>query len=144
MKTTTFVSRTVVVAVAMFVLGFIGHQWLLGRDYVAIEPIMRSKEDMRSHMPFALISSLSFSAALVWIYSKSSDAKPWVGRGLRFGIAIWAMAIVPLYLTNFVIEPWPGAFVSKILAWELLAAIVLGILTAGLAKGDSNRVPGEA
>jgi len=52
--------RTIVVAVVMFALGYVGHQLLLGRDYVAIEPIMRSKADMMGHMPFALINSLVF------------------------------------------------------------------------------------
>jgi hypothetical protein len=130
--------RTAVVAIAMFALGFIGHQLLLGRDYVAIEPIMRSKEDMRAHMPFALVSSLSFAGALVWIYSQTTGAKSWPLRGLRVGIAVWAIASVPLYMTNYVIGPWPGVFVAKVLAWELIAVVILGMLTARLAKGDSE------
>ena len=132
-----FLLRTVVIAIAMFVLGFIGHQLLLGRDYASIEPIMRNKQDMMAHMPFALLNSLLFSAAFVWIYSHGRSSRPWMGQGLRFGIAVWAIASVPLYVTNYVIEPWPGIFVAKILAWELVAAIVLGIIAAGLAKNDS-------
>lgn len=131
-----FLARTVAVAVAMFCLGFIGHQLLLGRDYVAIEPIMRDKADMMGHMPFALISSLCFSGAFVWIYSQGQSRKSWPAQGVRFGIAIWAVASVPLYLTNYTIEPWPGMFVAKILMWELLAMAILGTLTAALAKND--------
>ena len=114
-----FLLRTIVVAVAMFALGFVGHQLLLGRDYAAIEPIMRSKSDMQAHMPFALINCLVFSAAFVWIYAQGRSAKASVGQGVRFGVAVWAIASVPLYLTNYVIEPWPGMFVAKILAWEI-------------------------
>lgn len=83
---------------------------------------------------------LCFSAALVWIYSQTRVGKLWPIRGLRFGVAVWALATVPLYLTNYVIEPWPGGFVVKILAWELIAALFLGVLTAGLAKSDSDPV----
>jgi len=43
---------------------------------------------------------------------------------------------VPLYLTNYTIEPWPGIFIAKILAWEFFAAMIVGILTAALAKAD--------
>jgi len=93
---------------------------------------------MRAHMPFALVSSLSFAGALVWIYSQTTGAKPWPLRGLRIGIAVWAIASVPLYMTNYVIEPWPGVFVAKVLAWELIAVVILGMLTARLAKGDSE------
>jgi hypothetical protein len=131
-----FLLRTLAVAVAMFTLGFVGHQLLLGRDYVAIEPIMRNKADMQAHMPFALISCLAFSGAFVWIYSQIRGVQPWLTQGIRFGLGIWLVADVPLYLTNYTIEPWPGIFVAKILAWELLAAVGLGILTAALSRGD--------
>ena len=137
MTTTKFLLRILIVAVAMFALGFVGHQVLLGRDYASIEPIMRNKEDMQAHMPFALISCLCFSGALVWIYSQTRNSNPWLGEGVRFGVAVWAIATVPLYLTNYVIEPWPGVFVAKILAWEFVAVLILGILTARLAKNDS-------
>lgn len=60
--------------------------------------------------------------------------------GAAVWVAVWALATVPLYLTNYVIEPWPGGFVVKILAWELIAALFLGVLTAGLAKSDSDPV----
>jgi hypothetical protein len=136
MRLGKFLLRMIVVAVAMFALGYIGHQLLLGRAYAAIEPIMRNKADMMAHMPFALINSLLFSGAFVWIYSQGKSTKPWLGQGIRFGVAVWMLAIVPLYLTNFVIEPWPGLFVAKILAWEFVAAIALGILVAALAKND--------
>jgi hypothetical protein len=131
-----FLLRTIVIAIAWFALGYVGHQLLLGRDYVAIEPIMRSKADMQAHMLFAPLSALLYSAAMVWIYAQGRSAKPWLGQGVRFGLAVWAIASVPQYIANYTIEPWPGAFVAKLLAWELVAAILLGILVAGLSKND--------
>lgn len=133
------VLRTIVVAFVMFALGFVGHQLLLGHDYVAIEPIMRTKAYMQARMPFALISSLCFSAAFVWIYSQGGNSnKPWLGQGLGFGIAVWALASVPRYLTSYVIEPWPGLFVAKLLGWEIIAAMLLGLIVAALSKGDGS------
>jgi hypothetical protein len=131
-----FLVRTAIVAVAMFALGYVGHQLLLGGDYVAIEPIMRDRQEMMRHMPFALLSSLIFSAAFVWIYAHGKSAKPWLGQGVRFGIAVWAISTVPLYLTNYTIEPWPGIFVAKILGWELVAMVLLGIVMGGLSRND--------
>jgi len=133
-----FLARVLAVAVVMFALGYIGHQLLLGRDYSAIDPIMRDKADMMAHMPFAYVNALCFSAAFVWLYSQGRSARPWLGQGIRYGLAIWAVAMVPLYLTNYTIEPWPGVFVAKILAWELVAMTTLGILVAAMAKKDSG------
>ena len=131
-----FLLRTIVMAIAWFALGYVGHQLLLGRDYVAIEPIMRTKADMRAHMMFAPLSGLMVAAAMVWIYAQGRSAKPWLGQGLRFGVAVWAIAAVPQYIANYTIEPWPGVFVIKIVAWELIAALVLGVLVAGLSRND--------
>ncbi len=61
---------------------------------------MRSKADMMRHMPFALINCLVFSAAFGWIYSHGRSTKLWPGQGFRFGVGVWALASVPLYLTN--------------------------------------------
>ena len=139
-----FLLRTIVMAIAWFALGYIGHQLLLGRDYVAIEPIMRTKADMQAHLMFAPLSGLILAAAMVWIYAQGRSAKPWLGQGLRFGVAVWAIASVPQYIANYTIEPWPGAFVIKILAWELVAALVLGILVASLFKNDGVARAGAA
>lgn len=137
MRLAKLVGRTVVVAIVMFALGFIGHQLLPGHDYVSIVPIMRNTPDMQVHIPLALLSSLCFAAAFVWIYSqgRSSD-KPWFGQGLRFGVAVWALASAPLNLTNYMIESQPGLFVAKVLGWEMIAAMILGLLVAALSKND--------
>ena len=132
-----FLWRTVVVAVVMFALGYVGHQLVLGRAYSSIVPIMRSQADMQAHMPFALISSLCFSAAFVWLYPQGPSGRGWLGQGFRFGVAVWAISAVPLYLTNYTIEPWPGLFITKILAWEFIAMITLGIIIAALSKTDA-------
>jgi len=134
-----FLIRTIVMALTMFALGFVGHQLLLGHDYVSIEPIMRSKADMQAHMPFAMISALCFAAAFVWLYSRGAkSAKLWLSQGLRFGVAVWALASVPLYVTNYVIEPWPGVFIVKLLGWEFIAAIIMGLIVAALSKNDDS------
>ncbi len=137
-----FIVHTVVVALATFALGFVGHQLLLGQAYVAIEPIMRSKAGMQSHMPFALVSCFCFAGAFVWIYSRLSPDASWLAQGVRFGLSVWAISTIPLYVTNYVIEPWPGGFVLRILTWELLVMTLLGILTAALSKGDARAAAG--
>jgi hypothetical protein len=111
---------------------------LLGRDYIAIEPILRNKADMQSHMPCAFISTLCFSGAFVSIYSKGRGDRYRLGQGVRCGIAIWALASLPSDPTDDPIEPWPGGFVAKILAWKLITMAGLSGVTLALAKRDSR------
>ncbi len=136
--------RTIVVAAVMFALGYVGHQLLLDATMPPSSPSCVAKADMMRHMPFALINCLVFSAAFVWIYSHGRSTKLWPGQGFRFGVAMWALASVPLYLTNYVIEPWPGMFVAKILAWELVTAVTLGIAVSALARNDGAAQPRAA
>jgi hypothetical protein len=129
-----FFTATLLIAVGSLILGFLGHQLLLGHDYVSIEPIMRSSADMQAHMPFAVINYVAFAAAFVWIYSHTNHVKHWFLEGLQFGVAVWAVRSVPLYLTNYVIHPWPALLVAKTLAWELIATIVLGFIVVVICK----------
>jgi hypothetical protein len=93
-------------------------------------------------MPFAFISTLCFSGVLLWLCSKGLSGRFWPRQRVRFGVAIWAVASLPLSLANYTIEPWPGVFVAKTLAWELVAMAALGGLTAALAKGDPRILDG--
>src|SRR5256886_17637909 len=127
MRLAKLVVRTIVVAIVMFALGFIGHQLLLGHDYVSIVPIMRNTPDIQAHMPLALLGSLCFAAAFVWIYSQGrSNDKPWFGQGLRFGVAVRALASGPLYLTNYLIKPRLGFFVAQGFGFGINSARVFG------------------
>src|SRR5262245_56260218 len=137
----SFLLRTAVIAVALFALGFVEQQLLLGPDYATIphtgrERITRSKADGQPRLPLALISCVVFSTAFVWMYSQGRSATPWMGQGLRFGAAVWAIASVRLYLAHYLTESWPGPIIAKVLAWEFIAALVLGLIIAGMAKDD--------
>ena len=125
----------------MFVLGFIGQQLLLGRNCVAIEPAMRDQADMRAAMPLTFISALCLSGAF-GIYFKGRSGGFWRGQGVPIATAVWAVASLPLYLTNYSIEPRRGIFVAKILAWELVAMAALGGLSAAWAKSDPEILDG--
>ena len=90
----TFVLRTVVVAIAMFALGFLGHRLLLGPDYVAIEPIMRNKADMQSQHALRLHYDVLLFRGFCVDLSKGRGNCFWPGQRVCFGIAIWALASV--------------------------------------------------
>jgi hypothetical protein len=66
----------------------------------------------------------------------------WLGQGVRFGIAIWAVVSLPLYLTNSTIEPRSGVLAAQILAWGLVATAASDPLRAASAKGDSRILQG--
>jgi hypothetical protein len=71
-----------------------------------------------------------FAAALVWIYQRGNEARPWLAQGLRFGLAIALLTAVPTYLIYYVVQPLPGNMVVMQIAYESILLLVLGVVIA--------------
>ena len=74
------------------------------------------------------------AGALVWIYSRGVDARPWGGQGLRFGIAVALLSVTPWYIIYYVIQPIPGTTVLKQIVCDSALVILLSLITAFLYR----------
>lgn len=136
-----FVLRWFVVFVLANVLGFLIHGVLLKGDYTANQQLLRTEQDANAHFGYMLLGFICSTAAIVWIYGRGVQAKPWLGQGVRFGLALWLLVSVPMFLTYYAIQPWPGTVVAKQICYELVMMLVIGIVTAALHKGESVAAP---
>jgi uncharacterized membrane protein YagU involved in acid resistance len=118
------------VYVAVTVLGFVIHAVLLASDYQSVSHLFR-KQPL---MPFLLLANASFSLAFVWIYAMRAQAKRLVGQGLRFGLAIWLLWAVPVFLIQYAGQPFPGSMIGKEIGLELVDMLILGVLAAVLYR----------
>jgi hypothetical protein len=66
------------------------------------------------------------------------EAKPWLGQGLRYGIAIALLTTVPMYLIYYVVQPMPLATVVKQIVFEGALVVLLGALVAFLFRAKSG------
>jgi len=62
------------------------------------------------------------------------EAKPWLGQGLRFGLAIALLGVVPMYLIYYVVQPMPALLVAKQIVFDTLVVLILGALAALLLR----------
>ena len=124
--------------VVVFVLdagfGFLIHGVLLNADYAQYPNLLRTQDDANAHFPFMLLNFLFFSLAFVWIYAHGVEDKPWIGQGIRFGLAVWLLTSVSTYLTYYAVQPWSGGIVAKQIGYELVRALVLGLVAAALYR----------
>ena|SRR5260221_10496553 len=118
------------VYVAVTVLGFVIHAVLLAPDYQSVSHLFRRQP----LMPFLLLANASFSLAFVWIYAMCAEAKPLLGQGLRFGLAIWLLWAVPVFLIQYAGQPFPGSMIGKEIGLELVDMLILGVLAAVLYR----------
>ena len=79
------------------------------------------------------------SGALVWIYAHGVEARPWLGQGIRYGVAIALLMVVPLYLIYYVVQPMPGATVTKQIVFETILMLILGTVAAFMYRNTSAK-----
>ena len=124
----------VVVFLAGFTLNFIIHGVLLQGDYSQLPNLLRTEQDSQNYFHFMILANVLYSLALVWIYAQGVSDKPWLGQGVRFGLAVWLLTAVPTYLTYYAVQPWPAVVICKSIAFDLVRIVVLGVVAAALYR----------
>ena len=113
---------------------FIVHGTLLQADYLALRSLFRGEMDAQQFFPFMLLAHVIMAGAFTWIYARGVEAKPWLGQGLRFGIVIALLAVVPTYLIYYAVQPMPGMLVIKQIVFDSMLLLVLGAVVAFLYR----------
>ncbi len=128
---------------AIFVLWMIGsvivHGSLLFADYAALPNLFRPEADAQQYLPLMIAAHVILSGAFVWIYSRGVEDRPWLLQGLRYGLAIALLTVVPTYIIYYVVQPMPGATVVRQIVFDGLLLLALGVAVA-FAYRDRPRV----
>ena len=74
----------------------------------------------------------------MWIYSRGAEDKPWLAQGLRFGLAVALLTIVPTYLIYYVVQPMPGMTVVRQIIFDGVLLLVLGVLVAFVYRSQER------
>ena len=124
----------IVLFVAWMVGSFVVHGVLLRSDYMQLTNLFRPESDQQKYLPLMLLAHVMLSGAFVWIYARGVEAKPWMAQGVRFGIAVALLAIVPIYIIYFVVQPMPGDVVIKQIIFDGILMLILGAIVAWLYR----------
>ena len=131
-------SKFVVSVVAMFVLsmafGFLIHGVALHGDYAKLPNLMRSEAAAQQFFGFMLLAHFLTALGFSWIYVKGREARPWLGQGFRYGVAVAVMMTIPTFLIYYVVSPYPSDVVAQQIVYSSLAIIVMGIVLAWINR----------
>jgi hypothetical protein len=131
----TFVWSVVAVFVTSMILGFIVHGWLLHAEYAKLVPnVFRSDQDSEAHFGYMIIAHVIMAIGLTWVYRMGRENKPWFAQGIRFGIAVALLSTIPVYLIYFAVQPMPSDVVALQIAYDTLAIVILGVVTAAVNR----------
>ena len=129
-----FIIAWIVIFVAWFAGSFVVHGVLLHDDYSKLSNLFRTEAESQQYFPLMVLAHVLLSGAFVWIYARGAEAKPWLGQGLRFGVAIALLTIVPTYLIYYVVQPMPGVVVAKQIVFDGILMLILGSIAAFLYR----------
>lgn len=125
----------VAVFVALMARGLVVHGMLLGPDYAQLVPAMfRSPQDSQKYFGFMIAADLLMAAGITWIYRAGRDGRPWLGQGLRFGMAIAVLMVIPGYLIYYAVQPMPGTLVVKQIVLDSAAMVLVAIVAAAVNR----------
>ena len=129
-----FVITFVVVLIVTTMGSFVIHAMLLQPDYQQNQALLRTEEDAAAYFPYMILNFFAFALAFTWIYAQGVEDKPWLGQGIRFGLAVWLLKSVSGFLTYYAVQPWPGITVARQIGFELPWMLVLGLAAAALYR----------
>jgi hypothetical protein len=133
-----FVIAWIVLFVAWFIGSFIVHGVLLHSDYMQLPDLFRAEGVEQKYFPLMILAHVILSGAFVWIYARGVEGKPWMAQGVRFGVAVALLTIVPTYMIYFVVQPMPGAVVVKQIVFDGILMVILGMIVAWLYRNESK------
>jgi hypothetical protein len=129
--------KCIISAVVMFVmawaLSFVVHGLLLGADY-SVTPGMRPPEEAQKIIYWLILAQAIFGTAFAWVYYQGKEDKPWLAQGIRFGIAIACLAVIPTYLIYHVVTPVPLILAIKQIAYDTIRVVLMGVVLAWINR----------
>ena len=134
-----FLTAWIVLFAAWFLGSFVVHGVLLRSDYMQLTNLFRAEGDQRKYFPLMIVVHVILSGAFVWIYARGVEAKPWMAQGVRFGLAVALLTVVPTYMIYFVVQPMPADIVIKQIVCDGVLTLILGLIVARLYR----RTPGS-
>lgn len=130
------IKRLGLTILAVFVVanltGFFIHAIWLRADYMLVSHLYRPEGEEK--MIWIILAYLAFAIGIVWIYARGVENRPWLGQGVRFGIALWLAFVIPSFFIDYAVQPIPPVLMAKQVVYEGLDKLLLGIVTAALYR----------
>jgi hypothetical protein len=129
--------KCIVSAVTMFImawaLSFVVHGLLLGADYAATAG-MRPPAEAQGLMHWMILAQALFGIAFAWVYFQGKEDKPWLAQGVRFGIAIALLTVIPTYLIYHVVTPVSLDLAIKQIVYDTVRVVLMGVTVAWINR----------
>jgi hypothetical protein len=129
-----FAISAAVVFVLWMGLDFFVHGVLLYGDYAKLPNVMRPPADAQAKMPWMVLAYILMAVTFTWIYLKGREDKPWLAQGVRYGVAVAFLTVVPTSLIYHVVTQVPLDLALKQIVLGVIVIMIVAIVLAWLNR----------
>ena len=132
----TFVISAVALSILSLAIGFVIHAWQLGPEYAKLTGLFRAPADAQAYFPYMLLAHACIGVGVTWVYRQGREAKPFLAQGVRFGLALALLIVLPMYLIYFAVQPMPAVLVGKQIVFDVIGTVIMGVVAAWINQRD--------
>jgi hypothetical protein len=125
--------------IVLTALNYLIHGVWLAPVYRDNSGVWRDAATMQHKMWVLMVGQFLFVLFFVWVYTRGVEVKSWVGQGIRYGILMSLLTIVPESANEYVVYPIPYTLVVKWIVAGGLELVILGLIVAGFCRKASPR-----
>jgi hypothetical protein len=141
-EATMDMKKTVIAVVAGFVLqmggSYLLHSVILMSSYTDTAALWRTEDAMGHRMWVMIVAQFLFTLGAVLIYQRGVERKSPVGQGIRYGILLALVSVVPASLIEYVTVPVPHTIAFHWVLGEGVQCVLLGLLIAFICQTKSS------
>jgi hypothetical protein len=132
------VIATIVAYIVLMAANYLIHSVWLMPDYEAIASSHRTVEGIMHRFWAMALGQFFFAAMFAYIYTRGRENKPWVEQGIRYGMVMTFMTVVPYSLSEYVVYIVNYMLVIKWMIAGGIQLIILGLIVAAILKDSST------
>ncbi len=110
------------------------HQVWLFPTYAQYPDSWRHADQMQRKMWIMWVGGLLFAAMFAFIYTRGVEEKPWAAQGIRYGILIALLAVIPSVLAEYVVFRVPYMLAIQWMAAGTVQVVLMGLIVAFFCK----------
>jgi hypothetical protein len=129
-----FVLAAVIAYVVLMGTNYLIHGVWLAPDYSALPGSFRAPQIIQQKFWVMMVGQALFALMLVWVYRRGAEKKSWMGQGIRYGIVITLLAVIPYALSQYVTFVLTYPLVVKWIVAEGAQMILLGLIIAAITQ----------
>jgi hypothetical protein len=130
--------KLVLAIVATFILlmatNYLIHSVWLTPDYDAIPLSHRNPAGIERRFWSIVLGQGFFSVMFAYIYTRGRENKSWIEQGIRYGILVAMLTVIPTSLTEYAVYIVPYMLVIKWMVAGGIQLVLAGLVVAAIFK----------